>query len=131
MSVAAMHGPLCQSLTRRDVDVGDHLHLEVPPKITPFWYDSTMALNIKDDETERLAKEIAALTGESKTGAIRNALRERRERLALQRTAGDRERALRALLEEEIWPNIPTEMIGHGLSQAEQDAILGYGQEGA
>jgi len=90
-----------------------------------------MALNIKDDETERLAKEIAALTGESKTGAIRNALRERRERLALQRTAGDRERALRVLLEEEIWPKIPTEMIGHGLSQAEQDAILGYGPEGA
>ena len=90
-----------------------------------------MALNIKDDETERLAKEIAALTGESKTGAIRKALRERRERLALQRTAGDRKRALRALLEEEIWPKIPTEMIGHGLSQVEQDAILGYGPEGA
>jgi antitoxin VapB len=90
-----------------------------------------MALNIKDEETERLAKEIAVLTGESKTGAIRNALRERRERLALQLTAGNRERALRALLEEEIWPKLPTEMIGHGLSQAEQDAILGYGPEGA
>ena len=90
-----------------------------------------MALNIKDDETERLAAEIAALTGESKTGAIRNALRERRERLALQRTAGDRERALRTLLEEEIWPALPNEMIGHGPSAAEQDAILGYGHEGA
>jgi antitoxin VapB len=90
-----------------------------------------MALNIKDDETERLANEIAALTGESKTGAIRTALRERRARLALQRTAGDRERALRAVLEEEIWPAVPAEMIGHGLSKAEQDAILGYGPEGA
>lgn len=90
-----------------------------------------MALNIKDDETERLAAEIAALTGESKTGAIRNALRERRERLALQRTAGDRERALRTLLEGEIWPALPSEMIGHGPSAAEQDAILGYGPEGA
>jgi antitoxin VapB len=89
-----------------------------------------MALNIKDDETERLANEIAALTGESKTGAIRTALRERRERLALQRTAGDRERALRAVLEEQIWPAVPAEMIGRGLSAAEQDAILGYGSEG-
>src|SRR5262245_54815100 len=45
---------------------------------TPFshfstigWYGAGMALNIKDPETERLAGEIAALTGESKTGAIR------------------------------------------------------------
>jgi antitoxin VapB len=90
-----------------------------------------MALNIKDDETERLAKEIAALTGESKTGAIRTALRERRERLALQRTAGDRERALRALLAEEIWPLLPTSTVGQAPSAEEQDAILGYGPEGA
>lgn len=88
-------------------------------------------MNIKDDETERLANEIAALTGESKTGAIRTALRERRERLALQRTAGDRERALRALLAAEIWPVLPTGMVGHAPSAEEQDAILGYGPEGA
>jgi antitoxin VapB len=100
------------------------------PGILPFGYDSTMALNIKDDETERLASEIAAWTGESKTGAIRTALRERRERLALQRAAGDRERALRAVLEEEIWPKVPAAMIGHGPSSEEQEAILGYGPQG-
>lgn len=33
-----------------------------------------MALNIKNREVERLAAEIAALTGESKTEAIRRAL---------------------------------------------------------
>ena len=90
-----------------------------------------MPLNIKDDETERLAREIAGLTGESKTGAIRTALRERRARLALERTAGDRERALRALLEGEIWPRLPAEMLGRPPSAAEQDEILGYGPEGA
>jgi len=90
-----------------------------------------MPLNIKDEETERLAREVAALTGESKTGAIRNALRERRQRLALQRTVGDRERALRALLEEEIWPALPAEMLGRGPSREEQEAILGYGPDGA
>ena len=35
-----------------------------------------MALNINDPETERLAAEAAAFTGDSKTGAVRQALRE-------------------------------------------------------
>lgn len=90
-----------------------------------------MALNIKDDETERLASEIAGWTGESKTGAIRTALRERRERLILQRAAVDRQRLLRDVLEREIWPRVPATMIGHGPTPEEQDAILGYGPAGA
>jgi antitoxin VapB len=89
-----------------------------------------MALNIKDAETERLAAEIAALTGESKTGAIRSALRERRERLALEGRIGGRGRALRAFLEEEVWPTLPPGLLGHAPSQAEQDEILGYGPDG-
>ena len=39
-----------------------------------------MSLNIKNDETCRLARELADLTGESMTGAITVALRERLER---------------------------------------------------
>jgi antitoxin VapB len=39
-----------------------------------------MALSLKDAETDRLAREVAALTGESLTTAIRNALLERLER---------------------------------------------------
>jgi len=39
-----------------------------------------MALTIRDLETERLADEVAELTRDSKTGAVRQALRERRER---------------------------------------------------
>ena len=39
-----------------------------------------MSLNIKNDETCRLAEELAQLTGETKTGAITHALRERLER---------------------------------------------------
>jgi antitoxin VapB len=89
-----------------------------------------MALNIKDDETERLAAELASWTGDSKTGAIRMALRERRERLLLQRATGDRQRGLRALLEQEIWPKVPAAMLGHGPTAEEQDAILGYGPQG-
>lgn len=42
-----------------------------------------MALSLKDPETDRLAREVAALTGETLTDAIRIALAERlgRERL--------------------------------------------------
>jgi antitoxin VapB len=89
-----------------------------------------MPLNIKDSETERLAREIAALTGESKTGAVRTALRERRERLAFQLRAADRERALRALLESEVWAAMPAEMLGRGPTEAEQEEVLGYGPGG-
>jgi antitoxin VapB len=39
-----------------------------------------MALSLKDKETDRLAREVAALTGETLTVAIRKALAERLER---------------------------------------------------
>ena len=40
-----------------------------------------MSLNIKDEKTHRLAKELARLTGESMTVAVGEAVRERLERL--------------------------------------------------
>jgi antitoxin VapB len=40
-----------------------------------------LSLNIKSDETHRLAQELAALTGESMTAAVTEAVRERLERL--------------------------------------------------
>ncbi len=39
-----------------------------------------MALSLKDKETDRLAREVASLTGETLTDAIRKALAERLER---------------------------------------------------
>ena len=89
-----------------------------------------MALNIKDAETERLAAEVAAITGESKTRAVRVALEERRDRLALNNASGNRKERLRRLLEDEIWPQIPDHVRGKTLTQAEEDEILGYGPEG-
>ncbi len=44
-----------------------------------------MALSLKDKETDRLAREIAALTGETLTDTIRKALGERLERERLRR----------------------------------------------
>lgn len=89
-----------------------------------------MALNIKDPEAERLAREVAAMTGESKTGAIRTALRERKARLALERPGADRTAELRRWLEEEVWPSLPPETRGRAPSQGEQDELLGYGRHG-
>jgi antitoxin VapB len=40
-----------------------------------------MALNIRNAEAEHLAGQVAALTGETKTAAVTQALRERMERL--------------------------------------------------
>jgi antitoxin VapB len=44
-----------------------------------------VALSLKDKETDRLAREVAALTGETLTDAIRKALAERLERERLHR----------------------------------------------
>ncbi|HUO54117.1 MAG TPA: type II toxin-antitoxin system VapB family antitoxin, partial [Rhodoblastus sp.] len=46
-----------------------------------------MALSLKDHETDRLAREVAALTGESLTEAVRRSLAERLERELLRRGA--------------------------------------------
>lgn len=47
-----------------------------------------MAISIKDPETDRLARALAAATGESLTDAIRNALRDRLERAKQRRRPG-------------------------------------------
>jgi antitoxin VapB len=89
-----------------------------------------MALNIKDPETERLAAEVAALTGMTKTGAVRYALRQ-----VLEARSGPsvrrREERLTRFLEEEIWPLIPPDQLGRPLSKAAREEILGFGADGA
>ncbi|MXX11125.1 MAG: protein transcription factor [Nitrospira sp. SB0677_bin_15] len=56
-----------------------------------------MGLNIKNDETCRLAGELAKLTGETMTGAITVALRERLEREKRERSAEALAGELRAI----------------------------------
>ena len=89
-----------------------------------------MALSIKDAEAERLAAEVAALTGETKTRAVKVALRERKERLARRVAQPDRGEALRRFLEGEAWPQVPPDVLGEPLTRAEREAILGYGRDG-
>ena len=88
-----------------------------------------MALNIKNAEVERLAAEVARLTGESKTEAIRRALDDRRQRLRQLSTEDRRTRVLR-FLEKKVWPDLPKDQVGRRLSRADEDDILGYGPGG-
>jgi antitoxin VapB len=88
-----------------------------------------MALNIKNASVERLAGELASLTGETKTEAIRKALEDRKRRLVAG-PATDRRAALLAFLKKRVWPGVPKREKGRVLSRAEEDAILGYGPEG-
>jgi antitoxin VapB len=88
-----------------------------------------VALNLKNVEVERLASEVARLTGESKTEAIRRALEERRQRLKGPVSAERRARVLR-FLKTKVWATIPKEQLGRRLSGDEEDALLGYGPDG-
>jgi antitoxin VapB len=88
-----------------------------------------MGLNIKNTEVERLASEISAATGETKTEAIRQALLMRRDRLALP-SAERRWENLKAWLETDVWPLVPEEIRRRGLTKEEFDEAVGYGPEG-
>jgi antitoxin VapB len=54
-----------------------------------------MSLNIKDKEAHRLARQLARLTNESMTTAVREAVRERLERVRAASGSGKAERLLR------------------------------------
>ncbi|MYD99897.1 MAG: protein transcription factor [Alphaproteobacteria bacterium] len=82
-----------------------------------------MSLNIKNEETCRLAAELARLTGETKTGAITVALRERLEREERARDIEERRRDLRAAAERYA------KLVGPGPSAVEHGDFL-YDERG-
>jgi antitoxin VapB len=90
----------------------------------------TVALTIKNAEVERLAAEVAGLTGESKTQAIRVALEERRRRLHTGIDPEARKAELLRFMEEEIWSRVPPELRGQPHDSARDDAIIGYDADG-
>lgn len=97
-------------------------------------------MNIKDKETEALVSEIAALTGETTTEAVRRAATERLERLERERAKAaeppvddprrDAE-SMRRFLETEIWPTMSSgEWFGKEIPKALREEWLGYGPDG-
>ncbi len=89
-----------------------------------------MGLNIKNPDVERLAAEVAALAGETKTEAIRRALELRKSQLGLRGAAQSRGQRLRAFLERRVWPTVPASLAGRRLSKRAEERILGYGPKG-
>jgi antitoxin VapB len=90
-----------------------------------------MAMNIKNAIVERLAGEVALLAGETKTQAVRRALEERKQRLAVAAGPDRRGYRLRRFLGREVWPVIPRKERGRRLTRTQEEAILGYGRNGA
>ena len=82
-----------------------------------------MGLNIKNEETCRLAGELARLTGETKTGAITLALRERMERETKRRSVDARLRRMRAVADR------CAALVGPALSSAAHGELL-YDEHG-
>jgi antitoxin VapB len=84
--------------------------------------EDPMALNIRNPEAERLAEELARLTGKTKTQAVVQALRDRLARLR-------RERAKRPLADEleEIARHCASLPV---LDPRSADEILGYDERG-
>jgi antitoxin VapB len=81
-----------------------------------------MALNIKDPETDRLARELAAATGESITVAARRAIEERLERVrARQRPGADK---------TQLYDIIERARSRPLLDDRSEDEILGYDENG-
>ena len=76
-----------------------------------------MAISIKDPETDRLARALAAATGESLTDAIREALRDRLEREAhrTRRGVGAEIRRIQVRLARlpVLDPRSPDELLGY------------------
>lgn len=81
-----------------------------------------MALSIKDPEADRLARELAAETGETLTQALIVALRERLARQRRKRTVPARRERLRALRES------MRELPVHDARRP--DEIIGYDENG-
>ena len=81
-----------------------------------------MTFNIKDPEADRLARELAAETGESLTGAVTTAVRERLERVRARR-------GVRRLADEldEIAARCAALPV---LDDRSADEILGYDEHG-
>jgi antitoxin VapB len=81
-----------------------------------------MALNIKDERTDHLAREVAKQAGETITEAIRVSLEERLQRLSGRRRASTRTEKLHEILRRvDALPKIDNRT---------EDEILGYDENG-
>ena len=88
-----------------------------------------MAMSIKSAEVESLAGELSRATKASKTEVIRQALREKKARLATSEDPVDRTLRLRSFLETRVWPGLP-KGASKRWTKAQEEKALGYGKHG-
>ncbi len=86
-----------------------------------------MAIHINNPAVARLATELAALTGESKTEAIRKSLEERMSRLSCTALLRVRRAELARVLGREIRAMVPAGGRKAILRQEEVQELLAYG----
>jgi antitoxin VapB len=86
-------------------------------EINQKFYTSSMALSIKSEEADRLARELAAETGETLTDAVEIALRERLDREHAKHEDSMRARLARLAADVATMPVVddraPEEIIGY------------------
>jgi antitoxin VapB len=83
-----------------------------------------MALNIRDPEAQRLARELAEATGETMTSVVIKALQERLERLRVRQVVSRTERAARLMAHGKRFAALPV------LDPRSADEIIGYDEVG-
>lgn len=89
-----------------------------------------MPLRLENPAVELLAQEVADLTGETPAEAVQTALEERKARLRPTEKPNRSLDEILATFDRLIWSKLDPELLGKGISQSEQDEILGYGPEG-
>ena len=87
-----------------------------------------MPMSIKNPEVERLAEELSRITKSSKTEVIRQALREKKERLEVAGSAAHRQRLL-AFLQNRVWPKLP-KGASRRWTREKEERLVGYGKHG-
>ena len=83
-----------------------------------------MALNIRDPEAQRLARDLARRTGETMTQAVIKALEERLERLRVTQKARRTDRAARLMKHGRRFAALPA------VDRRSPDEIVGYDEVG-
>ena len=85
-------------------------------------------MSIKNPEVEQLAEELSRAAKTSKTEVIRQALREKKERMQAV-GEGDRTERIRTYLETRVWPHLK-KGASRRWTKAEEERALGYGKHG-
>jgi antitoxin VapB len=85
-------------------------------------------MSIKNHELEKLAQQLSRLTNFSKTEVIRQALQEKKQRLAADQGL-DRKQRLLSYLENRVWPSLPRGA-SRRWTKAREERALGYGRHG-